>query len=91
MTKVVQLPRKVRPLKKTYSPTEPYVVRRDDQDDGSISYEVYDERPDSYRYVCGFNDYNAYARHDAEQVARGLNLLVQYGKEKLPPDRDDED
>ena len=34
-----------------------------------------------------------YAKHDAEQIARGLNLLVQYGKEALPnvKDRDDED
>lgn len=48
-------------------------------------------RPDSYRTVCyttdGIGD-NPYAKHDAEQIARGLNLLVQYGKETLPTVRD---
>jgi hypothetical protein len=34
---------------------------------------------------------NAYAKHDAEQIARGLNLLVQYGKEQLPNVRKTED
>jgi len=87
MSNVVRLKRKPRPLQKTYSPTAPYVVERQDQDDGSITYEVYDERPESYRFVCGVSDDqggNPYAKHDAEQIARGLNLLVQYGKETLP-------
>lgn len=90
--KVVQLKRKPRPLRKTYSPTTPYVVLREDQDDGSITYEVFDERPDSYRFVCGISDdlgENGYAKHDAEQIARGLNLLVQYGKETLPTVHDE--
>ena len=29
-----------------------------------------------------------YAKHDAEQIARGLNMLVQYGLEQLPNVRD---
>lgn len=87
VTNVVKLKRKVRPLTKTYSPTEPYVVHREDQEHGDISYEVYDERPDSYRFVCAISDDiggNPYAKHDAEAIARSLNLLVQYGKETLP-------
>lgn len=88
---VVRLKRKPRPLQKTYSPTAPYVVERRDQDDGSITFEVYDERPDSYRFVCAVSDdcgANAYAKFDAEQIARGLNMLVQYGQEHLPAVRD---
>jgi len=50
MTNVVRLKRKPRPLRKTYSPLAPYVVMREDQDDGSITYDVFDERPDSYRF-----------------------------------------
>ena len=94
MSNVVRLPRKVRPLKKTYQPDAPYVVTREDQDDGSISFLIYDERPDSYRFVCGTSDDmggNAYAKHDAEQIVRGLNLLVQYGKEILPSVREPSD
>lgn len=93
MTNVVKIKRKPRPLTKTYQPNAPYIVRREDQDDGSISFEVFDERPDSYRFVCATSDDmggNAYAKHDAEQIARGLNLLVQYGKETLPNVKDDD-
>lgn len=96
MTNVTRLKRKVRPLQKTYSPTAPYVVHRDDQEDGSIRYEIFDERPESYRFVCsvseGYGGTDAgYAKHDAEQIARGLNFLLQCGKEKLPktPSEDD--
>ena len=87
MAEIVMLKRKPRPLRATYQPDAPYAVTRQDQEDSSISYEVYDERPDSYRFVCAISDEygtNAYAKHDAEQIARGLNLLVQYGKEQLP-------
>ena len=85
MSKIVQLKRKPRPLKKTYQPSAPYAANRQDQDDGSITYEIFDERPDSYRFICGVSDYgNPRAKHDAEQIARGLNMLVQYGMEKLP-------
>lgn len=91
---IVKLPRKIRPLKKTYQPKAPYVVERSDDED-SIRYEVMDERPESYRIVCFVDDdegRSGYAKFDAEQIARGLNLLVQYGKETLPnvKDRDDD-
>lgn len=87
MTTIHQLKRKPRPLKKTYSPTEPYTATRDDEEDGSIRYVIYDERPESYRFVCSVSDdygQHPYCKHDAEQIVRGLNLLVQYGKENLP-------
>ena len=93
MSNVVRIKRKPRPLKKTYSPAEPYTVTRDDEDDGAIRYVIFDERPESYRYVCSVGDddgRNAYAKHDAEQIARGLNLMVQYGKETLPSLRETE-
>jgi hypothetical protein len=83
---VVKIKRKPRPLKATYQPNAPYVVEREDQDDGSIRYMVFDHRPESYRYVCGTNDdggADPNAKRDAEMIARGLNLLVQYGLEKL--------
>ncbi len=91
MSNVVRIKRKPRPLQKTYSPAAPYVVHREDQEDGSITFEVYDERPGSYRFVCGVSDdlgQNAYAKSDAEHIARGLNLLVQYGMETVPAVRE---
>jgi len=91
MGKVVRMKPKVRPLRATYDPTSPYVVEREDQDNGTITYKVQDTRPDSFRCVCSTSDYegdNPYAKHDAEQVARALNLLVQYGKERLPKVKD---
>lgn len=94
MGDVIKIKRKPRPLQKTYSPSAPYVVSREDQDDGSITYDVYDERPETYRWVFGISDdmgRNSYAKFDAEQIARGLNLLVQLGKETLPKVRDDGD
>lgn len=91
MTNVVKIKRKPRPLRATYQPNAPYTVERVDWDDSSISFEVHDARPVSYRLVCTTSDDmggNPYAKHDAEQIARGLNLLVQYGKEVLPIVRD---
>lgn len=96
MNNIVKIPRKPRPLKKTYQPNAPYVVERnDDEESDSIRYEVMDERPESYRRVCFVDDDDGrcgYAKHDAEQIVRGLNLLVQYGKETLPnvKERDDD-
>ena len=91
MSNIVQFKRRPRPLRKTYQPNAPYEVEREDQDDGSITYFVTDMRPESYRTLAFTNDdlgRNGYAKFDAEQVARGLNLLVQYGKETLPKVRD---
>lgn len=93
MSNVVHLKRKPRPLRKTYQPTAPYEVEREGQEDGEITFEIMDMRPESYRRVCWTNDdmgRNGYAKHDAEQIARGLNLLVQYGKENLPAPKDRE-
>ena len=90
MAEVVRLKRKAKPLTKTYQPMAPYVVEREDDDDGTIRYVVKDERPGSFRDVCDTADYegdNPNAKFDAEQIARGLNLLVQYGLEELPKDR----
>jgi len=91
MNNVIPLKRKPRPLRKTHQPNAPYVVERVDHDGGNISYDILDERPESYRFVCATSDdmgANPYAKHDAEQIVRGLNLLVQYGKEKLPTVRE---
>lgn len=76
-----------RPLQKTYSPTHPYVVERRDQEDGSITYEIWDQRPESYRRLCSINEWNdseTYndedkrpkhnTKSDAEMIARALNL-----------------
>jgi len=85
MDNVVHIKRKVRPLQKTYQPSAPYTITRDDEDDGSIRYVIFDERPESYRFVCATNDdggTDANAKADAELIARGLNLLVQYKLEK---------
>jgi hypothetical protein len=93
MGEVVKLKRRPRPLRKTYQPSAPYEVEREDNDDGSITFWVADMRPETYRTLCHTNDdmgRNGYAKHDAEQIARGLNLLVQYGKEKLPTVKDRE-
>lgn len=94
MAEIVKLPRKVRPLQKTYQPNAPYVVQRHDDDDGSITYEVWDERPDSYRRLCSINEWNdstrATAKTDAEMIVRGLNMLVQFGKEDLPVIKDED-
>lgn len=84
MSNVINMKRKARALTKTYQPAAPYVVEREDHDDGSIHYRVMDYRPDSYREVCATNDWggeNGHAKRDAEMIVRALNLLVQYGIE----------
>jgi hypothetical protein len=76
----------VRPLTKTYNPAQPFVVQRNDNDDGSITYEIIDERPDSYRIVCFIPEDNfdcegdgpGQAKRDAELVARALNFMHGY-------------
>lgn len=91
---VVKIRRKPRPLRKTYQPKAPYEVEREDWDDGTIAFHVADMRPESYRTVCTLDDHGGmspYAKHDAEQIARGLNLLVQYGMESLPTVREDDE
>jgi len=88
VSNVIHLPKRVRPLRKTYQPGAPYEVEREDADSGEIYYHVVDMRPDSYRTVCSKGDdrgHDPFAKHDATEVARGLNLLVQYGLETNMP------
>jgi hypothetical protein len=76
------------PLRKTYSKSHPYVVERHDQEDGSITYEVWDHRPESYRRLCSINEQyesETYsdedrrpqhcAKSDADLIVRALNLM----------------
>lgn len=87
MAEIIKLRRKPRPLRAKYQPLAPYEVEREDTSN-SIDYHVVDMRPESYRTVTTFHDWeeqvDPWAKHDATAVARGLNLLVQYGLEKLP-------
>jgi len=68
-------------------PLPPYVVEGHHQYDGSITYEVWDFRPGSYRRLCSLNEWYdggkekdgrelSTARADAELIARALNLLT---------------
>jgi hypothetical protein len=90
MATVLKFKRRPRPLRKQYSPQAPYEVEREDEDDGSITYHVADMRPETYRTILSKNDdggSDPWAKHDAENVARAMNLLVQLGKETLPKSR----
>lgn len=66
-----------RPLRKRYSETQPFVVERHDEEDGSINYEIWDHRPNSYRRLCTISDEYSVtrgaAKRDAEMIARALN------------------
>lgn len=90
---VVHIRRKPRPLRKTYNPSQPFVVERQDQEDGSIQYEIWDQRPDSYRRLATVSedyvdyddeDFNAeppdrgQSMKDAELIARALNFMNGY-------------
>lgn len=76
-----------RPLRKTYDPVNPFVVERYDQEDGSIVYEIWDHRPDSYRRLCVCaEDYidddddlapadRGQTKKDADMIATALNMV----------------
>jgi hypothetical protein len=76
-----------RPLHVTYFKSHPYVVERHDQENGSITYEIWDHRPESYRRLCSINEWNDggteddkgrelfTAKQDAELIVRALNLM----------------
>lgn len=75
-----------RPLSKTYDPANPFVVERNDQEDGSIVYEIWDHRPDSYRRLCVCSeDYcdedvepdmdRGQTKKDADMIATALNMV----------------
>lgn len=90
MTNVVHLKRKVRPLKKTYDPNRPFVIERHDKDDGSIEYEIWDYRPDTYHRLCTIaeepvdDDFDqedrGQALRDATMVCAALNMYRDLGK-----------
>jgi len=76
-----------RPLQKTYDPINPFVVERHDQEDGSITYEVWDSRPATYRRLCSINEWNdggdeddeerelSTAKADADMISTALNMV----------------
>jgi len=85
---VVKLKRPVRPLRKTYQPNAPYVVERHDEEDGSIQYEIWDHRPESYRRLTTVTEEivefdvdvedRGRAMRDAELICRALNFMHGY-------------
>jgi hypothetical protein len=87
---VVRLKRKVRPLRKTYDPAQPFVVERHDEEDGAISYEIWDNRQDTYRRLCSVYEPDCdddedldpqdrgRAKSDADLIARALNFMNGY-------------
>jgi hypothetical protein len=54
-----------------------WMVERHDQDDGSITYEIWDHNPETYRRITSVNDSldeeGENARKDAETIARAVN------------------
>lgn len=90
---ILKMKRKIRPLKATYQPSAPYQYERENLDSGTIRFTVWDYRPESYRFVCSLDDdcgHDAYAKFNAQQIVKGLNLLVQYGMEILPKVKDND-
>lgn len=49
---VVQFKRKLRPLRATWDPRNPFQAEKVDQEDGSITYEIMDMRPDTYGIIA---------------------------------------
>lgn len=62
-----------------------FTVERHDWDDGSISYEIWDTRPDCYRRLCSVYEGSVeddvpcptrgQAKTDAQLICRALNAL----------------
>lgn len=53
-----------------------YHLERHDQEDGSITYEIWDYNPESYRRLCSINEFdNNSAKQDAELIIKSLNYL----------------
>jgi len=80
-----------RPLKRTYDPANPFVAERHDREDGSIVYEIWDYRQDTYRRLCiCAEDYlgdrddddepsdRGQVKKDADMIATALNTI--YGR-----------
>lgn len=83
----------VRPLRKSYDPANPFVAERHDQEDGSIVYEIWDHRPESYRRLCNCaEDYvdpdylepdmtRGQTKKDADMIITALNMV--YGQREF--------
>lgn len=78
-----------RPLRTTYDPANPFEVQRQDQEDGSIVYEIWDRRPDTCRRLCVCaedycdedvepNPERGQTKKDADMIATALNMV--YGE-----------
>lgn len=56
-------------------------VERHDEEDGSITYEIWDYSPESYRRLCKLNDdelsEHMNGKRDAELIVRALNALLR--------------
>jgi hypothetical protein len=75
------------PLKKTWSPLRPYMVERSDEEDGSICYEIWDYRPESYHRLCTVHEDpieddepcedRGRAKRDADMIVAALNATVE--------------
>lgn len=72
----------IRPLRARYNPEAPYVIERRDDEDGSIRYEIWDKRPETYNRLCVISEDNedcdepqdrGRAKKDAELIVRALN------------------
>lgn len=51
-----------------------YSLERHDNDDGSITWEIWDTEPNFYRRICSINDdTNRHAMADARLIAKALN------------------
>lgn len=73
----------VRPLKKKRNAKAPFRMSRYDFDDGSIAYEIWDERPDTFHRLCSTYEQDEYygtARRDAKMIVDALNLIHKGGK-----------
>jgi hypothetical protein len=52
----------------------PWTIERHDQEDGTISYEIWSVNPPTYHRIVTLNDWdNKNAREDAELIVRAVN------------------
>jgi hypothetical protein len=81
----------------------PWTIERHDQDDGSITYEIWDYNPKDYERICTINDRydNARAKKHADRIAslhnadeivkfqQTISEIAREGKTAPPPDKFD--
>lgn len=87
---VIPLKRKPRPLRKTYNSSQPFVVEKHDNEDGSINYEIWDYRPEEYHRLCTIEEEpvdddidhedRGQAKRDADTICAALNMYHNLGK-----------